>query len=190
MSPINSASPESSLSIRDDPTQYNPNLSEEEPLFSASTFSSGPASVMRCPAETSRSRVPAPVADFRHVVAMLADIELVAFHGRPVTRGRLVALIAEPWNSIDGVQRELIAVEIVQHDHVEGRRRGALLLVAAHMNIVVIVPPVGQLVDHRGIAMEGEDHRLVRREQLVEILIFQTMGMLGLEAAKPSNPPR
>jgi hypothetical protein len=28
--------------------------------------------------------------------------------------------------------------EIVQHDHVEGRRGGALLLVAAHMNIVVI----------------------------------------------------
>ena len=31
-----------------------------------------------------------------------------------------------------------------------------------------------------GIAVEGEDHRLVRREQFVEILIFQTMGMLGL----------
>ena len=34
-SPIDSASPESSLSIRDGPTRYKPNLSEEEPLFSA-----------------------------------------------------------------------------------------------------------------------------------------------------------
>ena len=50
LSPIDSASPESSLSIREDPTRYNPNLSEEEPLFSASTFKSGSASVMRCPA--------------------------------------------------------------------------------------------------------------------------------------------
>jgi hypothetical protein len=47
LSPIDSASPESSISIREDPAQYNPNLSEEEPLFSASTFNSGAASVMR-----------------------------------------------------------------------------------------------------------------------------------------------
>src|SRR5271156_2290722 len=107
LSPIDSASPESSVSIRDDPTQYNPNLSEEEPLFSASTFSSGSASVMRCLAETPRSRDPAPVADFRHVVAMLADIEFMALHGRPVTRGRLVSFIAEARNSLDGVQRQL-----------------------------------------------------------------------------------
>jgi hypothetical protein len=109
-----------------------------------------------------------------------ADIELVAFHGCPVTRGRPVSLIAKAWNSIDGVKRQLIAVKIVQHHHVEGRRGGAFFLVAAHMNIIVIVPPVGQLVDHRGIAMEGEDHWLVCREQLVEILILKTVGMLGL----------
>ena len=59
-------------------------------------------------------------------------------------------LIAEAWNSPDGVQRQLIAVEIVQHDHIERCCSRAFLLVAAHMNIVVIVPPVGQLV------MEGK----------------------------------
>src|SRR3984893_15570744 len=134
----------------------------------------------RIPAETSCSQVPAPVADLRQVVAMLADIELVTLHGRPVTRRRLLHLIAEPWNSPDDVQRKLITVEIVQHDHVEGGRGGALLLVAAHMNIVMIVPSVGQLVNHRGVAMEGEDHPLVCREQFVKISIFQTMGMLGL----------
>ncbi len=90
LSPIDSASPEISLSIREDPTEYSPNLSEEEPLFSASTFNCGSASVMRIPAKTSRSRGPAPVTDFRHVLAMLADIELVALHRRPVPRGRLV----------------------------------------------------------------------------------------------------
>src|SRR3984885_14285873 len=142
-SPIDSASPETSFSILEDPTQYNPNLSEEEPLFSASTFNCGVASITRRPAKAPHSRGPAPVADLRHVVAMLAYIKLVALHGRPVTHGRLVSLIAEPWNSIDRVPRELIAVEIVWHDHVDGRRGGALLLVTAYMNIVVIVPPVG-----------------------------------------------
>jgi hypothetical protein len=40
-SPINSAAPESSISVRNDPTRYSPNLSEEEPLFNASIFNSG-----------------------------------------------------------------------------------------------------------------------------------------------------
>jgi hypothetical protein len=111
---------------------------------------------------------------------MLADIELVTLHGRPVTRRRLLHLVAESWNSLNSVQRELITVEIVQHDHVEWGRGGALLLVSAHMNIVMIVPPVGQLVNDRGVPMKGEDHRLVCRKKLVEILMFQTMGMLGL----------
>src|ERR1700733_9598211 len=177
--PIDSASPETSLSVPAEPTRYNPNLSEEEPLFSARTFNSGSASVMRCPAEASLSGGPAPVANFRHVVAVLADIELMALHGRPVARGRPVELIAEAWNTPDGVQRQLIAVEIVQHHHIEGRCGGALLPVATHMNIVVIVPPVGQLVHHRGIAMESEDHRRVGREKPIEILIPETMGMLG-----------
>ncbi len=112
-SPIDSASPETSRSIREDPTQYNPNLSEEDPLFSARTFNCGAESVIRITVEASRSHGPAPIADFRHVVAMLTDIELVALHGRPVTIGRLISSIGEPRNSIDGIQRQLIAVEII-----------------------------------------------------------------------------
>ena len=76
---------------------------------------------------------------------MFADIKLVALHGRPVTRRRLVEPIAEAWNSPDGVQSQLVAIEIVQHDHIERRRSRALLLIAAHVNIVVIVPSVGSL---------------------------------------------
>jgi hypothetical protein len=38
LSPIDAASPGSSLSIRETPTRYRANLSEEQPLFSASTF--------------------------------------------------------------------------------------------------------------------------------------------------------
>jgi hypothetical protein len=40
---------EYSISIREDRTQYGPNLSEEEPLFSARTFDPDSASVMHVP---------------------------------------------------------------------------------------------------------------------------------------------
>src|ERR1700677_278292 len=116
-SPIDWASPESSTSVRDVPTRYNPNLSEEEPLFRASTFAPGSASIMRV-SDASRGRVPAPVADLRHVVAMLADIKLVTLHGGPVTRRRHLHLTAEARNAPNGIERELIAIEIIQHHHV------------------------------------------------------------------------
>ena len=38
LSPIASASPEMSFSIRENPRRYSPNLREDEPLFSASMF--------------------------------------------------------------------------------------------------------------------------------------------------------
>src|SRR5665213_1563829 len=126
LAPIDSASPQSSISVRAKPTRYRPNLSEEEPLFRARIFTVS-ACAMSYPVskKTSCSQIPAPVANLRHVLAMLADIELVALHGRPVTRRRRLRVVAEGWKPLEGVQCELIAVEIVQHNHVErGRRRG------------------------------------------------------------------
>src|SRR5580693_1446134 len=102
LSPIDSASPESSLSILEGPTPYNPNLRDEEPLFSASTFNWDLVYVMRF-RQTSRSQGPVPVADLWHVVAMLADVKLVTLHCGPEARRRLLHLIAEARNSADGV---------------------------------------------------------------------------------------
>lgn len=50
--------------------------------------------------------------------------------GGPVTRRRRLYLVGESRDPHDDILRELVAVEIVQHDHVERRRRRALLLVA------------------------------------------------------------
>src|SRR3984957_8355734 len=115
--------------------------------------------------QASRSGRPAPVADLRQVVAMLADVELVAFHISPIPGRRLLDLIAQPRNAPDGVECELETNKIVQNDHVERRGRGALVAVTTDMDIVMVVPPVGQFVNHRGVAMEGEDNRSVGREQ-------------------------
>ena len=70
------------------------------------------------------------------------------------------------------------AVHVVEHDHVEGRRRRALLLVAADVEVVVVGAPVGQAVDEPRVAVVGEDHRPVRREERVELVVGEAVGML------------
>src|SRR5579875_191411 len=91
--------------------------------------------------------IPAPVTNLWHIVAVLADIEPVALHRCPGAGGFLFNLAAEPRDTQNGVQSELIAVKIIEDDHVEGGCGCALLFIAAHMNIVMIVPPVSQLVN-------------------------------------------
>src|SRR5271167_3402659 len=110
------------------------------------------------------SRAPAPVAYLRHILAVLADVELVSLHGRPVPRRRGLYLIAEPRNAKNGIQRQSIAVEIVENNHVKRRRGGPLLLESPDVDVVVIVPPIGQPMDECRIAMKGKDHRPIGRE--------------------------
>src|SRR5215831_20751786 len=71
------------------------------------------------------------------------------------------------------------AVKVVEHAHVERRRGGALLFVATHMDVVVTPSPVGQAVNERWVTVKGEDDGLVRREQLVEIAVRETMRVLA-----------
>src|SRR5579872_1619161 len=111
---------------------------------------------------------------------MLADIELVTLHHGPIAVARLLHLIGEPRNALDGVKGKLVAVEIVEHHHVEGRGRRPFLLVAAYMDVVVIVPPVGQPMDNPWISMKREYHGLVAGEDFVEIPVFETVRMLSL----------
>ncbi len=72
------------------------------------------------------------------------------------------------------------AVDVVEHAHVEGRGRRALFLVAAHVDVVVVVAPVSEPVNEPRIAVEGEDDRHADRKELVELLVGQAMRMLGL----------
>ena len=86
---------------------------------------------------------PAPVEDLRHVLAMLANIKLVTLHNGPVALVRVGALTAEALDPMDRIKRELIAIDFVQDDHVEGRCRCSFIAKSAHMDIVVIAPLIG-----------------------------------------------
>src|SRR5690606_9184601 len=97
-------------------------------------------------------------------------------HGLPQAR----SLLAQGGYAVDDIHDQVIAVEVVEHDHVEGRGGGALLLVAAHVQIVVIGAPVGEAVDQPGVAVEGEDHRAVGGEQGVELAVGQPVRVLAV----------
>src|SRR5207253_4869723 len=56
----------------------------------------------------------------------------------------------------------------------------ALLVVAAHVEVVVVGAPVGQAVNERRVAVVGEHDRPVGREQGVELVVGQAVGVFGV----------
>src|ERR1700681_933442 len=126
------------------------------------------------------ARTPAPIANLRHVLAVSIDVLLVLDQLVAQLLLQVDACAAGLWQTVDGVHHEVKAVQIVQHGHIEGRRDGALFLIAADMNVVMVGAAVGQPVDQPRVGVEGEDDRLVLGKQIVEINVAQPMRMLAL----------
>src|SRR5437868_8011407 len=82
-------------------------------------------------------------------------------------------------DAVDDVDDQVVAVDVVEHRHVEGRGRGALLLVPAYMQVVVAVAAVGEAVDEPGVAVEVEDDRLVGGEEGVELGVRHAVRVFG-----------
>src|SRR5690349_6443941 len=121
---------------------------------------------------------PCPVGDFRCVAAVVARVlpraKATVGHLLPDARG----LRPERRHAVDHVHHQMEAVEVVEHHLVEGRRRRAFFLVAAHVDVVVVRAPVSEAVNEPRIPVVGEDHRPVAREQLVELGVAHPMRML------------
>ena len=81
-------------------------------------------------------------------------------------------------HAVDHIDDEVVAIEVVEHDHVEGRGRRAFLLVSADVDVGVIGAPVRQTMNQPGVAVVREYHGPVFRENLVELRIGQTVRML------------
>src|ERR1035437_4848277 len=86
----------------------------------------------------------------------------------------------QPRDAIDGVDHQVVAVQVVEHDHVERGRGRSFLLVAANVDVVVAVASVCEAVDEPRVAVVREDDRLVRREERVELLVGHTVRMFRL----------
>ena len=90
---------------------------------------------------------PLPIADFGHVLAVFVDVifmieEFVAQGLLGIGGAR-----AKAWHAIDHVTHQMETIKVIQHDHIEGRGRGALFFIAAHVQVVMILAPVGESVN-------------------------------------------
>src|SRR5262245_5200023 len=76
---------------------------------------------------------PFPTGNLRHVVAVTSDVLLVfdqLLMNRLLEVGSARTKLRQ---TIDYVLHQMEPVQVVEHDHVEGRRSRAFFLVAAHM---------------------------------------------------------
>src|SRR5215470_5431335 len=78
---------------------------------------------------------------------------------------------AQRRHTIDDIMHQVETIHIVQYTHVKRCRRCAFFLVATHMKIVMVRPPVSQPVNEPGIAMKRENDGFVLCEESVEIFI-------------------
>src|SRR5437667_3738487 len=90
---------------------------------------------------------PGPVPHVRVVLAVLSRPRAEAKSPVLHLLTQPSARVDEPRNTVDHVDHEVEAVEVVEHDHVERRRGRALLLVAAHVQVAMVRAPVREPVD-------------------------------------------
>src|SRR5208337_3881537 len=112
----------------------------------------------------SRFPSPGPAGDLGHIVPVSGDVFLVVDELIPDRLLGVGGPRSELRHAIDHVAHKVEAIEIVQDAHVEWCRRGALFLIAAHMDVVVVRAPVRQQVNQPRVAMESKDDRLVGGE--------------------------
>src|ERR671915_1576630 len=123
---------------------------------------------------------PHPLAHLRRVLAVFAGVRAVpqpCVH-HPLTDVRDPP--AELRHPVDDVHDEVVAVEVVEHDHVERRRGRALLPVAAHVQVGVAVAAVGEPVDEVRVAVKGEDHGPVCGEDRIVLAVGEPVRMLAV----------
>lgn len=109
------------------------------------------------------------------IFAVLGDVQFVALNACPVTRGGPLHFADQAGSAPHRVERQLVAIQVVEHHHIEWRGGGAFFLEAAHMDIGVVVAAVGEFVNQRRVAMKGEEDRAVGGEQGVEVAVVQAV---------------
>ena len=72
---------------------------------------------------------------------------------------------AQARNTVDDVDCQIEAIDLIENREFERSVDVALLLIPAHMNVFMIRAAISKLVDERSIGVEVEDHRLVGGEE-------------------------
>ena len=72
-------------------------------------------------------------------------------------------------HAVNHVNRQIVPVDLIQDRQLQWCIDIAHLLIAAHVNIVVVLPPVRKLVNERSIRMKIKYHRPIQRKQAIEL---------------------
>ena len=108
---------------------------------------------------------PGPVANLGRVLPVFTAIRTSTQPTVYELLSQVIRFSSELGKPINGVDREMKAIEVVQHHDIERRCGRSLFFVPAHVQVVVVRPPVRQPVDQPRVAVIGEHDRSVGREQ-------------------------
>ena len=123
---------------------------------------------------------PSPVDDFGLVDAVLVGVVAAVELLVQQRLARMRAAHLQRRDTVDRVDRQRKPIHLVLNGESIGVLMLPLLLVAAHMQVVVIGAAIGQPMNQPRIGMEVEDDRLVRSEERLELAIRQPVRMLRI----------
>ena len=104
---------------------------------------------------------PAPVLDFRQIVAVLVHILFVLHQLVAQELLEVSANALQSRHPVDHVACEMEAIQIVPHCHVERCGRCALLLKATDVQMIMSGTTISQPMDQPWVPVIGEDDWLV-----------------------------
>src|SRR6185437_10688646 len=108
---------------------------------------------------------PGPIVDFRRIYKVLAGIGHARGHGlfTGLDQGALPVTLRH--RATQSLGRQMKAAHVVEHHHVEGRGRRALLDETPHMKTFRVRTPVDHLMHRPLVSMKREDHMLAQGKQ-------------------------
>src|SRR5215813_7073127 len=108
-------------------------------------------------------------------------LECTAFAGQGDSGAtfKVCAYALQTGNTINHVASQVEAVKLVQDGHIEGRGCRPLLFIAMYMEIVMVMPPVGEPVDQRRIAVVSENDRSIQGEHRIEVCVGKAVRVFG-----------
>ena len=109
---------------------------------------------------------------------MLLDVALVLHQLVAQELFEMCSYALEPRHSVNHIARQMVAINFIEHGHVEGRGRRPLFLVAAHVEAIVIVPAIGEPVNQPRITVVRKENGLVGGEHRIKIAVGKAVRML------------
>src|SRR5271166_4797059 len=86
--------------------------------------------------------------------------------------------VLQPRDAVDGINSQTETVNLVVDRQLHWCIDVALLFIAAHVHVVVVMPAISQAVNQPRVSVEIEDDRFIAGEKRVEVRVCQTVRML------------